>query len=88
MTSIRVLVADDHALVREGIRHVLDAEPGIDVVAEAGNGREAVELALVHRPDVIVLDITMPEETGLKAAARLRDLLPDARVGRPPPSSA
>ena len=80
MTSIRVLVADDHALVREGIRHVLDAEPGIDVVAEAGNGREAVELALVHRPDVIVLDITMPEETGLKAAARLRDLLPDARV--------
>lgn len=79
-TPIRVLVADDHALVREGIRHVLDAEPGIDVVAEAANGREAVELALLHRPDVIVLDITMPEETGLKAAARLRELLPSARV--------
>jgi len=77
---IRVLVADDHALVREGIRHVLDAEPGIDVVAEAANGREAVELALLHRPDVVVLDITMPEETGLKAAARLRELLPSARV--------
>ncbi len=80
MTDIRVLVADDHALVREGIRHVLDAEPGITVVAEAANGREAVELALQHRPDVVVLDITMPEETGLKAAARLRDLMPDVRV--------
>jgi DNA-binding NarL/FixJ family response regulator len=80
MTDIRVLVADDHALVREGIRHVLDAEPGITVVAEAANGREAVELALEHRPDVVVLDITMPEETGLKAAARLRDLMPDVRV--------
>ena len=80
MTDIRVLVADDHALVREGIRHVLDAEPGIDVVAEARNGREAVELAMVHRPDVIVLDISMPEESGLAAAARLRQLLPAARV--------
>ncbi|MBL0172925.1 MAG: response regulator transcription factor [Gemmatimonadaceae bacterium] len=80
MTNIRILVADDHALVREGIRHVLDAEPGFDVVAEAANGREAVELALVHRPDVVVLDITMPEETGLSAAARLRELLPSARV--------
>ena len=80
MSAIRVLVADDHALVREGIRYVLDAEPGIEVVAEARNGVEAVELALVHRPDVVVLDITMPEETGLSAAARLRELLPAARV--------
>jgi DNA-binding NarL/FixJ family response regulator len=77
---IRVLVADDHALVREGIRHVLDAEPGIDVVAEAANGRDAVALAMQHQPDVVVLDITMPEETGLKAAARLRELLPSAKV--------
>lgn len=80
MSTIRVVIADDHALVREGIRHVLDAEPGIDVVAEASNGREAVELALLHTPDVVLLDITMPEETGLKAAARLRELLPSARV--------
>ena len=80
MTMIRILIADDHALVREGIRHVLDAEPGFEVVAEAANGREAVDLALVHRPDVVVLDITMPEETGLSAAARLRELLPSARV--------
>lgn len=80
MNAIRVLVADDHALVREGIRHVLDAEPGFEVVAEAANGREAVELALIHRPDVVVLDITMPEESGLSAAARLRTLVPSARV--------
>ncbi len=77
---IRVLVADDHALVREGIRHVLDAEAGFEMVAEASNGRDAVELAMQHRPDVVVLDITMPEETGLRAAARLRELLPTARL--------
>jgi len=80
MTAIRVLVADDHALVREGIRYVLDAEEGIEVVAEAATGRAAVELALLHTPDVIVLDITMPEESGLKAAARLRALLPSAKL--------
>lgn len=77
---IRVLVADDHALVREGIRHVLDEDPLIDVVAEAPNGRIAVELALQHVPDVVVLDITMPEETGLKAAARILEALPGVRV--------
>ena len=77
---IRVLIADDHALVREGLRYVLDADPLIEVVAEASNGRVAVELALEHRPDVVVLDITMPEETGLKAAARVRELLPAAKV--------
>ena len=80
MTTIRILVADDHALVREGIRHVLDAEPGFEVVAEAANGREAVDLALLHRPDVVLLDISMPLETGLSAAARLRESLPSARV--------
>ena len=77
---IRVLIADDHALVREGLRYVLDADPLIEVVAEASNGRVAVELALEHRPDVVVLDITMPEETWLKAAARVRELLPAAKV--------
>ena len=79
-TRIRVLIADDHALVREGLRYVLDADPGIEVVAEAANGRIAVELAQQHAPDVAVLDITMPEETGLHAAARLRALLPSVRI--------
>lgn len=80
MSMIRILVADDHALVREGLRYVLDTEADFEVVAEARNGREAVEMALQHQPDVIVLDITMPEETGLHAAERLRELLPSARV--------
>lgn len=77
---IRVLIADDHALVREGLRYVLDADPLIEVVAEASNGRAAVDLAMQLTPDVVVLDITMPEETGLKAAARIREQLPNARV--------
>jgi DNA-binding NarL/FixJ family response regulator len=79
-SPIRVLIADDHALVREGLRYVLDADPGIEVVAEASNGRIAVDLSLQNVPDVVVLDITMPEETGLKAAARLREALPHVRV--------
>jgi DNA-binding NarL/FixJ family response regulator len=79
-TQVRVVLADDHALVREGLRHVLDAEPGIEVVGEAANGADAVALALEHRPDVVLLDITMPGETGLRAAARLREALPDAKI--------
>ncbi|MFO0096093.1 MAG: response regulator [Gemmatimonadaceae bacterium] len=77
---IRVLIADDHALVREGLRYVLDADPGIEVIAEASNGRLAVELARQHHPDVVVLDITMPEANGLKAAARILEQLPQTRV--------
>lgn len=77
---IRVLLADDHALVREGLRHVLDADPGIEVIAEASNGVQAVELAKAHLPDVLVLDISMPEENGLRAAARLRAEYPDLRI--------
>ncbi len=77
---VRVVLADDHALVREGLRHVLDAEPGFEVVAEASNGADAVLLALEHAPDVVLLDITMPGETGLRAAARLRESLPSAKI--------
>lgn len=80
VTPIRVLLADDHALVREGLRYVLDADPGIEVVAEAANGRLAVELAHAHRPDVVLLDISMPDENGLKAAARLRESMPETRI--------
>ena len=79
-TRVRVMLADDHALVREGLRHVLDAEPGLEVVAEAANGVEAVRLALEHQHDVVLLDITMPEENGLRAAARLREQLPAAKI--------
>ena len=76
---IRVLVADDHAMVREGIRSVLERE-GFLVVGEATTGTEVLPLAETHQPDVAVLDISMPGETGLQAAARLRHALPHIRV--------
>jgi DNA-binding NarL/FixJ family response regulator len=77
---IRVLVADDHGVVREGIRHVLSGEPGFEVVAEAANSTDAMALAESLRPDVAVLDISMPGESGLRLAARLRAQLPEVRV--------
>ena len=80
MTAIRVLVADDHAVVREGIRAVLARGPGFEVVAEATSGPEAVTKALATTPDVVVLDVSMPGGSGLKAAAELRQQLPEARV--------
>ncbi len=77
---IRVLVADDHAIVRTGIRHVLESEPGFVVVAEAGTAAEALELATSLRPDVVVLDISMPDGSGLNLAAELRQRSPDTHV--------
>ena len=77
---IKVLVVDDHAVVREGIRHILEGEPGFAVVAEAGNGAEAVRLAEAHQPHVVVLDVTMPGESGLRVAPRLRTAVPEARI--------
>jgi DNA-binding NarL/FixJ family response regulator len=77
---IRVLVVDDHAVVREGIRHVLSDAAGFEVVAEAAGGAQALMLAQAHVPDVVVLDITMPGESGLEVAARLTQSMPDVRV--------
>ena len=77
---IRVLLADDEAMVRAGVRAILDTDPGIEVVAEAADGREAVELARAHQPDVVLLDIRMPRLDGLTAAAELRQVLPDVAV--------
>jgi DNA-binding NarL/FixJ family response regulator len=78
--TVRVLVADDHAIVRTGIRHVLEGEPGFMVVGEAATGPEALALALDHRPDVAVLDISMPGQSGLNVTAELRRHCPDTRV--------
>jgi len=77
---IRVLVADDHAIVRTGIRHVLESEPGFAVVGEASNGAEAIELAQSLQPDVAVLDISMPGASGLQVTQELRRLAPETRV--------
>ena len=79
-TAIRVLVADDHGVVREGIRHVLEREPGFVVVAAAGTAAEAVRLAVASTPDVAVVDISMPGGSGLEAVGRIRQSLPQTRV--------
>jgi len=77
---ITVLLADDEAMVRAGVRAILATAPDIDVVAEAGDGRAACELARAHRPDVALLDIRMPVLDGLGAARELRRAVPDVAV--------
>jgi DNA-binding NarL/FixJ family response regulator len=76
----RILVADDHALVREGVKRVLDHEPDLAVVAEAADGAEAVEQALNGRIDLAILDISMPRKTGLQAARELSRRRPEVRT--------
>ncbi|MEX2466574.1 MAG: response regulator transcription factor [Gemmatimonadota bacterium] len=71
--KIRVMIADDHTVVRQGIRIVLEEVDGLEVVAEAGDGDEAMSLAREHRPDVILLDVTMPGRTGLEVTRALRE---------------
>jgi DNA-binding NarL/FixJ family response regulator len=79
-TVIRILLADDHALVRRGVRLILDGEPDLTVVAEAGDGAEAIDMARAHRPDLAILDIAMPRLTGLQAARELSRQQPDLRI--------
>jgi len=77
---IRVLIADDHGIVRGGLRLLLDRQPHMQVVAEAADGIEAVELALRERPDICVLDVAMPRMTGLQATHEIRAHAPDIAV--------
>ncbi|MFF1443114.1 response regulator [Streptomyces sp. NPDC058295] len=77
---IRVLIADDEPMIRAGVRAVLASDPGIEVVAEAGDGREAVELVRRHRPAVAVLDIRMPGMNGIDAAAEIHGTAPGTGV--------
>ena len=76
----KILLADDHAVVRRGLRLVLDAEPDLEVVAEAGDGGDAVELALAADVDLAVLDVTMPRLTGLQVAHELSKRRPELKV--------
>lgn len=78
--SIRVLVADDHALIVEAMRLMLERIDGLKVVAAAYNGRDALAMAREHRPDLVIMDISMQELNGIDAAAQLRDELPGTQV--------
>jgi DNA-binding NarL/FixJ family response regulator len=76
----RILIADDHAIVRSGLKKVLDAKPDMEVVAEAEDGHEAVEKALREDVHLVILDVSMPRKTGIQAAAELHKRKPDLRV--------
>jgi DNA-binding NarL/FixJ family response regulator len=78
--KIRVLLADDHAVVRRGFRMILDSQADLEVVGEVANGREAVASAEELQPDVIVMDVTMPELNGIEATRRIAEVAPRARV--------
>jgi len=80
MKRIRILLADDHAVVRQGFRMILAAQPDMEIVGEAGNGREALELAGSLKPEIVVMDVAMPELNGIEATRRLAELAPHARV--------
>jgi DNA-binding NarL/FixJ family response regulator len=77
---LRLLLVDDHALVRAGIRSLLEKMPEVEVVAEAGDGRTALDLAREHRPDVVLMDLAMSELNGLEATARLKKDYPATHV--------
>ncbi|MEM7738748.1 MAG: response regulator transcription factor [Deinococcota bacterium] len=78
--AIRILVADDQYLVREGITSLLIIDDELEVVAQAGDGKEAIQQALEHKPDVVLMDIRMPVMNGVEATAKIRENLPDCHV--------
>lgn len=80
MTPIRILIADDHALMRIGLKSILDLQPDMTVVCEASNGQEAVKLADQHKPDVIIMDLLMPQLNGAEATRLILERDPDAKV--------
>src|SRR6476646_8250347 len=77
---IRILLADDHAMVRQGFRLILSSQPDMEIVGEAGNGREAVEMAEKLQPDIIVMDVAMPELNGIEATRKITAGLPRTRI--------
>lgn len=77
---IRILLADDHKMVRQGFKLILGSQDDMEVVGEAGNGREAVEKVLLLKPDVVIMDVTMPELNGIEATRRIRDSASNSHV--------
>ncbi len=79
-STVRVLIVDDHTLVRAGISRLLQALPDVDVVAEACNAQQAIDMAAIHRPDIVLLDLSLPDRSGLDVLPVLRETLPQVRV--------
>jgi len=80
LAKIKILIADDHAVVREGTRRILEQEQNLEVVAEAGDGEEAVRLATSFKPDVAIIDIAMPRLDGIEATRQIKTLCPATTV--------
>lgn len=80
MTTVRILLADDHEIVRDGVRALLQRQPGWEICGEASTGREAVEKAKELKPDIVIVDIGMPELNGLDATRQIKRLLPGTEV--------
>jgi DNA-binding NarL/FixJ family response regulator len=78
--TIRILAADDHALLREGIAALISAEPAMELVAQASTGREAIEQFRRHQPDITLMDLQMPDISGIEAIIAIRSQFPDARI--------
>ena len=80
MSKLRVLIVDDHSIVRAGLRSMLESQPDMEVVGEAGEGEEGIRKAVQLRPDLVLMDITMPGISGIEATRRIKDELPDVHV--------
>ncbi len=80
MNKIRILIADDHTIVRAGIRQLLETQPDFEIVAEVENGREALEQVILHHPDVALMDLRMPEMDGVQAITTIKAQHPDIQI--------
>jgi DNA-binding NarL/FixJ family response regulator len=79
-TPARILIADDHALVREGLRTMLSSEDGLEVIAEANDGRQTLDICRELKPDLVLMDVRMPVMDGLQATKRIKDEMPRTSV--------
>ena len=78
--ALRIMLVDDHEVVRQGLRALLEAEEDLDVIAEAGDGARAIDTARIHEPDVVVMDVRMPDMSGVEACRGIRDMRPETQV--------
>jgi DNA-binding NarL/FixJ family response regulator len=80
MTNTKILIVDDHQIIREGLRTLLASQPGFEIAGEAKNGLEAIEMAQKLSPDLIIMDVAMPEMNGIDAVKRIKKELPDTKI--------